>query len=115
MIFLRAFEGVQKTRRRVLSGIKTLGETPAHFLQSMFSLGHFTSAGTCLQMFRIVDIRVSLTQTVGLYPAASKTDVYKAFSLDDTYAQRGAFITQEALEGGVNLIIYGTISILCLW
>ena len=46
LIFIRAFEGVQKTRRRVLAGIKTLGETPAHFLQSMFSLEHFTSAGT---------------------------------------------------------------------
>ena len=69
---LKAFK---KTHRRILSGIKTLGETPAHFFLSMFSLEHFISAGTCLQIFRIVDIRVSLTQTDGLYPAASKTDV----------------------------------------
>ena len=70
----------------------------------MFSLEHFTSAGTRLQMFRIVDIRSRYRRQLDSTLLLLK-QMFKAFSLDDTYAQRGAFITQEALEGGVNLII----------
>ena len=72
----------------------------------MFSLEHLHSAGTCLQIFRIVDNKGLVHTDSWTLPCCFQDRCLRLFSLDDTYAQRGAFITQEALEGGVNLITY---------
>ena len=88
---LKAFK---KTHRRILSGIKTLGETPAHFFLPMFSLEHFISAGTCLQIFRIVDIR-QMDSTLRL-----PRQMFKAFFIRwHVCSVRGVYYTR-GVRGG---------------